>query len=196
MKETAGLEFKFGIKYKDEKQQKLSIYELGTFCFSYFNRRRKNNLPYVKSSFVVPQLASLHLCDSTWPFSARKCVRIIVVLALNTIKHNFQGDGRIEIGRWKRFLTGKLAACWKMGEKWRQGKSETAVCSLYDRLCKIRGVCQPVRPHEEETTLLGPSILCAFVWLWSCFRECKGTASLQPIQVYVTTPRFWPFGKS
>lgn len=29
MKETAGLEFKFGIKYRDEKKQKISIYELG-----------------------------------------------------------------------------------------------------------------------------------------------------------------------
>jgi len=26
---TAGLEFKFGIKYKDDKKQKISIYELG-----------------------------------------------------------------------------------------------------------------------------------------------------------------------
>ena len=29
MKETAGLEFKFGIRYKDDRKQKVSIYELG-----------------------------------------------------------------------------------------------------------------------------------------------------------------------
>jgi len=29
MKETAGLEFKFGVKYNDDKRQKISIYELG-----------------------------------------------------------------------------------------------------------------------------------------------------------------------
>jgi len=31
MKETAGLEFKFGIKYREDKKQKISIYELGKF---------------------------------------------------------------------------------------------------------------------------------------------------------------------
>ena len=29
MKETAGLEFKFGLRYKDDRKQKVSIYELG-----------------------------------------------------------------------------------------------------------------------------------------------------------------------
>lgn len=29
MKETTGMEFKFGIKYQEDKKQKLSIYELG-----------------------------------------------------------------------------------------------------------------------------------------------------------------------
>lgn len=59
MKETAGLEFKFGIKYKDEKKQKISIYELGKNNRFTANRRRSYLVAHVESTAQFDKLAQL-----------------------------------------------------------------------------------------------------------------------------------------
>jgi hypothetical protein len=50
MKETAGLEFKFGIKYQDARKQKIRIYELGKRNRLTSTRRGPGIVAHVKST--------------------------------------------------------------------------------------------------------------------------------------------------
>lgn len=91
MKETAGLEFKFGIKYKDEKKQKISIYELGKNNHFTANRRWSNLIAHVESTTQLDQPTQLLSGHSAGSFVAGKRDRIIIVLDCNSGRNNLAG---------------------------------------------------------------------------------------------------------
>lgn len=52
MKETTALDFRYGVKIKDERKQKVNIYELGKFIFHQLNFIRFRRRSHFTKSFA------------------------------------------------------------------------------------------------------------------------------------------------
>jgi hypothetical protein len=91
MKETAGLEFKFGIKYQDEKKQKISTYELGKNNVLIDNRRRSDAVTHVEGAAEFYEPAQLLGGNRAGPVLAGQRAGVAAVLDNNFGRNNLAG---------------------------------------------------------------------------------------------------------